>query len=416
MDRTVKAVNYMSQVTFESLASHVITIEIVHTMQSLGALREEWNALYEAAHNPSPPLHFDWICNWLELNSKDYVNGTEGLRVICCRCEGKLIAALPLYQRRAVRMADGGRHLRFISTGEHEHDELCSDYMDMLCLEDTKERCAELVWHTIREDLGRNYDRFELSDMADDSVLVKWVRNSGANRDVQVVPRGVCPIADLTGGFDAYLSRLSSNTRQQIRRLLRAATQAGVEMECASTLEEANGFFKEMIELHQKRWTSAGERGCFASASFTEFHRKLIRDWFASGRVILTRIRQGEQTLAVKYGFRTRNRFDFYQSGVNADDKCPIRSPGIVSFMMLMQHLIEQGVQSFDFLRGSSGYKQRLATTAQPMVSMRLVRWTMNTTMGFVADIGTRGIRKAGRLALSRVARKPVATSPHERE
>ena len=407
----------MAQVTSESLASQVITIQVVRTMESLGALREEWNALYEAALNPSPPLHFDWIWNWLELHSKGYVNGTQGLRVICCRREGKLIAALPLYQRRAMRLTDGGKHLSFISTGQHEHDELCSDYMDMLCLEDCKERCVELGWQAILEDLQQGYDRVELSDMADDSVLVKCVRNSGADSDVQIVPRGVCPIADLTGGFDAYLSRLSSNTRQQIRRLLRAAIQAGVEMERAHTVEEAYGFFEEMIELHQKRWTTAGERGSFASASFTEFHRKLIRDWFASGRVILTRIRKGEQTLAVKYGFRTRAKFDFYQSGVRMDEDCPIRSPGIVSFMMLMQHLIEHGVLSFDFLRGSSSYKQRLATTAQPMVSVRRVRWTINTTMGFVASISTRGVRKAGKLALAAMGKnKPAAAAPQERE
>jgi len=389
----------MAQLTMENSATQVISIEVVRTMAALAALREQWTALFDAAHNASPPLHFDWIWKWLELRGKEFVDANDGLRVICCRCNGKLIAALPLYQRRPLRLADGGKQLRFISTGEREQDELCPDYMDMLCLDEGKEQCADLVWGAICGDMKDSYDRLEFSDVADDSVFVKWARASGAASDLQIIPRGVCPIADLTGGFDAYLSRLSSNSRQQIRRLLRAAKQAGVTMECAATVDQACDLFDEMIELHQKRWTAAGERGCFASASFTEFHRQLIRDWLGSGRVVLTRIRLENQTLAVKYGFRNGSKFDFYQSGVRMDEDCPIRSPGIVSFMMLMQHLIEHGVVTFDFLRGSSNYKQRLATSAQPLVSVRRVRWTLMTTVGFAAEIAGRGIQRAGKLA-----------------
>jgi hypothetical protein len=284
--------------------------------------------------------------------------------------------------------------------------------MDLLCLEDAKEQCAQIAWKTLCCDMERTYDRLELSDIADHAAFANWARSNGADYDLQIVPRGVCPIADLSGGFEAYLSRLSANSRQQVRRLVRAAGQQGVHLESATSIEQAYGFFKEMAVLHQKRWESAGQPGCFSSPSFTTFHRQLIRDWLPSGKLVLTRLRVGDLTLAVKYGFKFGEKFDFYQAGVRTQEESPIKSPGIVSFILLMQHLIGQGVTCFDFLRGSSSYKQRLATTAQPLICVRKVRWTIGTTVGFVADIGARGMRRAGRLASGVV---PAVSMKHMR-
>jgi len=379
-----------------------LSANIVRSIEQFEAMRDEWNALFEKACNPSPPLHFDWVSNWLSVHQGRFVRCDDGLRIICCRREGALVAVLPLYLREAMRISDGGRHLRFISTGEYERDEICPDYLDLLSFQETREQCVELAWSQLCQNLDRSYDRLELSDIPHDSQFVTWARENGAAHDLQIVPRGTCPIADLNGGFDKYLSRLSANTRQQIRRLLRAATQAGVVCESAQTPAQAHAFFDEMVQLHQRRWEAAGQPGCFSSQTFTRFHRQLIDMWLPSGKVVLTRIRCGKTTLAVKYGFLIGSKFDFYQSGVRLDEDCPIRSPGIVSFMLLMQHLISRGVVTFDFLRGSSNYKQRLATTAEPLVMVRRVRWTLGTTMGFVVDLGARGIRRAGRLAIGR--------------
>lgn len=384
-----------------------VRCEIVRTQKGFDGLQTAWEILFQQAYNASPPLSYEWQQKWLDVYGEQYLGDESALRIICCWRGRELVGVMPLYLRRQQRIADGGGHLAFISTGEQQNEEICPDYLDLLCLAEVKDYCIELVWRAILQDLAGEYDRIEFKDVADHSALVKWARAHGASSDIQIVPRGVCPIADMHGGFDAYLGRLSSNTRQQGRRLLRAASQAGVQFQVATTPQEVNEFFNEMVDLHQRRWEEAGQPGCFSSESFEQFHRELAEQWVPAGRAVLSRIVLGGQTLAVKYGFKVGAKFDFYQSGIRMDDASPIKSPGIVSFLMLMNWLCSQGVTEFDFLRGSSAYKQRLATTVQPLVQVSRVLWTWRTGLGCAFDLGSRCARRAKRFMSRRAEDSP---------
>jgi CelD/BcsL family acetyltransferase involved in cellulose biosynthesis len=392
--------------------SPAIRMAVVARPEELAPLRDAWHELFAVADNAAPPLHYDWATTWWEFYGQRYGRSVDPLCILTFRRDTQLVGVLPLYHRKPQRTSDGGNCLCFLSAGEDEADETCPDYLGLLSLAEARPACVELAWQALCGGLSSSYDRLELSDLADCSTMVGWARAYGPTYDLEVSPRGVCPIADLTGGFEAYLARLSSNTRQQSRRLLRAAQKAGACLEVASTPEETMEYFEQMIDLHQQRWQADGLPGCFASTPFTEFHRKLVSLWSPGGRVVLSRLRVGDQTLAVKYGFRTGTGYQFYQSGVRLDDGSPIRSPGIVSFLMLMEHLCEQGVTAFDFLRGSSSYKFRLATTAQPLVQVRRVLWTWRTSVGLAVDLGERAAR---RLARTLRPRKGVSAAHGER-
>ena len=389
-----------------------ICVEVIRDLEGFARLEADWNMLFERAYNAAPPLHYDWVATWLEVYGSTYVAAGKGLRIICCHRDGELVAVMPLYLRRQQRVSDGGVCLSFASTGENIADEICPDYMDLLCLAEVKDACAELAWKTIFEEMDGSYDRLELSDMADHSPLVNWARENGARYDLEISPRGVCSISDLKGGMDAYLSRLSHKMRAQCRRLLRAADDAGVTFGVAGTAQESKQYFAELVEIHQRRWKLAGEAGCFNSPLFAAFHRKLSEKWVPERRAVLSRIRLGNKTLAVKYGFCIKGKFDFYQSGVRIEESATLKSPGTASILMLMRHLVDEGITSFDFLRGASGYKQRLATTATPLVQVRRIVWTWRTSFGFAASIGSRAVRKASRVAM----RKRVTTRPRAEE
>ena len=130
-----------------------IELEVMTSIGGFARLASEWGRLFELAHNPAPPLHHDWLSLWLEIYGPKYMDGREPLRVLCFRRDGELVGVLPLYLRRPARMADGGTSLMFVSTGEAEDEEICPDYMDLLCLEEVKARCAEMTWRYISCDL-----------------------------------------------------------------------------------------------------------------------------------------------------------------------------------------------------------------------------------------------------------------------
>jgi CelD/BcsL family acetyltransferase involved in cellulose biosynthesis len=92
-----------------------------------------------------------------------------------------------------------------------------------------------------------------------------------------------------------------------------------------------------------------------------------------------------------------RDKFDFYQSGVAVDGQAPIKSPGIVAFLRLMEHLAHDGVTTFDFLRGSSSYKQRLATGRQSLFQVRADRARLRLAAYRTTMLAARAARKGFR-------------------
>jgi CelD/BcsL family acetyltransferase involved in cellulose biosynthesis len=156
--------------------------------------------------------------------------------------------------------------------------------------------------------------------------------------------------------------------------MLRAVESTGPRFEVASTPSDAAQFFDQLVRLHQARWNSSGRPGCFSAHRFTEFHRTLAELWVPTGKAILARLARDGELLAVIYGFINGTKFDFYQSGVDLRAAGRVKSPGIAAHLALMRYLADRGIMDYDFLRGSSEYKDRWSTTCNSVVRLRLVR------------------------------------------
>ena len=366
-----------------------VTTRIICEEREWDALRDDWNTLYASSPYSSAPLDFVWLRGWWRVYGTLY--GKAGLRVVTVWRGSKLVGAIPLYVGRGMGGSLGTRHLRFISTGEEEREETCPDYLNLLCLPGEEAVCANAIWGEV----GRmDWDHLEFLDLMEDSPLLRGIT---LPHDARSFSRGCCPISDLAGGFDAYLGRLSSNTRQQTRRLLREGERAGAYFELAS-VEQAAGVFNHLVKLHQDRWTSDRKPGVFAAPRFIEFHRHLIEQWLPHGRVVLARLSLAGEPVAVLYGFVTGQKFDFYQSGVRRDTAGPLRSPGNLAHLLLMLALTERGVTAYDFLRGSASYKLRLATRESQLVGVRIWRPTLRAAIHRSGQLAVRVFGKGQQL------------------
>lgn len=371
-------------------------VRIIRDLQEWQCLRSQWDELFYASPTRSAPLRFDWLQTWWRVYGPAYAD-PQDLRILTVRRSDKLIGALPLYRPRRGRTGLAVRRLRFLSTGEAEIEEICPDYMDLLHLPGQEQTCLKALADVLFQGPEADWDQIELGDLSGRSPLLAW-RQAAPGFRAKVIPRGACPIADISGGLEAYLSRLSANSRQQARRLLRSADRAGAQLEVAWDESAVTRIFEDLIRLHQERWTAAGQPGCFAAPRFTDFHRTLARLWVPTGKALLARLVLQGTTQAVIYGFIVNQKFDFYQSGITTHEQPALKSPGIVAFLKLMAHLASRGITHFDFLRGPSGYKQRLATEECPMVQLRLVRPTLRTGLHAAASMTRRALRKGSRL------------------
>ncbi len=310
-----------------------------------------------------------------------------------------LIGALPLYLRRGTGSDFWTRRLGFVSTGEAPSEATCADYLDLLHAPGEAAVCLDALRSYLVDVEGDNWDELDLTDISERSPLLGWETAFPRGRYRAVLSEtGICPKADLTDGFEAYLKRLSSHRRQQSRRLLRAVRASGGVFEVASDLEGAVTIFEQLIRLHQARWVLAGKPGSFASERFTDFHSALVRSWVPDGKAVLARLSLAGEPIAVLYGFPCKGKFDFYQSGVGLDDAGPVESPGIAANLLLMECLAGQGVTTYDFLRGDSFYKQRLMTDKGRLVRVRVVRRNVRVAADRASDMMRRALNRGIRL------------------
>jgi CelD/BcsL family acetyltransferase involved in cellulose biosynthesis len=382
----------------ETTPSQAISVTLIKEVAEWEKLQPEWEALFQISPYASFPLRFIWLRNWWRIYGPIFGISEHSLRIITIRRGKELIGILPLYQGKYPGSIGGLRRLGFLSTIGTDREEIYPDYLNLLCQPGEESNCLRAIWNTIQK---LRWDTFQLVDISQHSPLLNAKEYSWSKRNIQVISSGVCPIANLEKGFENYLQRLSSNTRQQCRRHLRQANQAGIEFQLADP-SNSDLFLDDLIRLHQERWTAVGKPGCFTSEKYTAFHRLMVRELIPLQQAVLARLSVEGKPLAVLYGFITHSKFDFYQSGVQRIDSGSLKSVGIIAHLLLMSRLIELGITQYDFLRGSSEYKEKLATEHCSLYSLNLWRPTGRTMIYQTSRFLYRAIRKGYRIIRQR--------------
>jgi CelD/BcsL family acetyltransferase involved in cellulose biosynthesis len=158
-----------------------------------------------------------------------------------------------------------------------------------------------------------------------------------------------------------YLALLSSNTRQQVRRSVKAYEKSGkLRTSLASSGEAAVEYLHGLQELHDAHWQGKGKKGAFPSEFTRRFHDRLVRDAVARGEVQMLRVTAGDQVVGYLYNFVRDGHVYFYQSGFKYTESSKFR-PGLVCHYLAIMHNLEADNRIYDFLAGPQRYKQSLA-------------------------------------------------------
>jgi CelD/BcsL family acetyltransferase involved in cellulose biosynthesis len=364
-------------------ASRAAEAQLISDSAQLEDLRSEWNELFEAAANASPPLRWEWVREWWRAYGPVYGDRGQGLRIISVRRGPDLIGILPLYQT-TTRGPWEARRLKFISTGEAEFEETCAEYLDLLHMPGAAADCVGAVGTALRHEPNLRWDQIDLFRMSERSPLPGLSAFLGAQISrTKSSELGVCFISDLSGGFEAYLNRLSQGARGEARKLLREVERSGMVFELATSAEDVERYFDEMLELHQIRWATVGKAGCFAPRH-ADFHRAVARAMVPAGKAVLARLSFKGKAYAVAYGHVTGKTYHCYQRGVCIATE-PVRSPGTATILLLMARLVTRGIVRYDHLAGTNSFKERFATDTHPLLDLRIFRPTarlLATTTG----------------------------------
>ena len=231
------------------------------------------------------------------------------------------------------------------------------------------------VREAIARHLGerRDWRVLRLAGVAQDEPLVQQV----PSRRVTLIDRSPAYFVDLEAVRAAqgdYLSLLSANTRNQLRRSLRDyvgdqknARPLVRRAETAAAVEDAIG---EMARLNAGRHAD----NAWAAPSFLAFVREIALAGLAADAVEVVTVEQSAQRVGFLINFVHRGRVMNYQSAFETPISAKAK-PGLMTHMAAVTHYSERGLTCYSLLAGKDRYKQSLATGQETLEWWRADRF-----------------------------------------
>ncbi|SCC91316.1 Putative Acyl-CoA N-acyltransferase (fragment) [Thiomonas sp. X19] len=177
----------------------------------------------------------------------------------------------------------------------------------------------------------------------------------------------------LPDSWESYRRSLSRNRRETMGRKRRKfESQPDAQVITVNTMDELDGAFDRLAELHRLRWTGRTEQPGFSSPEYRGFHRDVMHALLPQGRLRLMKLNMGGCTIAMLYCMRYRDTFCFFQSGF--DPAYAEYSPGDVLLGYAVEHAIAEGCHVFDMLKGEHDYKRHFFQQDRRNVELRAFR------------------------------------------
>jgi len=266
------------------------------------------------------------------------------------------------------------RALLLHETGSEELDRITIEYNSILA-ETGREREVVIAGVDCVRAANITWDELMVSGVEARAIEAWHSPVRGTNWRVDVRQESKCYFVDLDAVRDRggdYLALLSSNTRQQIRRSIKAYEKSGsLSVSVASSAETAVEYLHGLQELHDAHWKGRGKDGAFPSEFTRNFHDRLVRDAVGRAEVQMLRVTAGEEVVGYLYNFVRNGHVYFYQSGFKYREDPRFR-PGLVCHYLAVMHNLKVDNRIYDFLAGPQRYKQSLGAADVTMYWLAL--------------------------------------------
>ena len=281
-------------------------ISVVANDPSFDGLKEAWLELQKACVGASIFLSWDWQRLWW----KHYGQSRE-LRVVIARMHGRIVGILPLYLdlHRKVGGLFAARKLRQIGVG----GDTAPDDLGAL-IAPGHENAASAAMAEYLLNVMTDWDMLDWTDLPPQSPLVPALQKHFDDSHIRAHCAAMAPITygELPEDWESYRRNLSRNRRETMRRKRRKfESQPGAQVLTIEAVDELDGAFDRLAELHRLRWTGRTETPGFTSAQYRGFHRDVMHALLAQGRLRLMRLDMGGCTIAMLYCMSYRGTFYF---------------------------------------------------------------------------------------------------------
>jgi len=332
---------------------------IIRSEQDFLRLRREWNDLLAGSIDDVPFLRHEYLAAWWgTLGGGEWPSGD--LLVTVARDEsGRLVGAAPLFRTGTSEPTT----LRWV--GSHE----VSDYLDVLA---APEHLPAFVDSWLEALDRESWTAVELDNLLEDSPSIPVLEAASKERgwSLQRERTKPCPLVQLDGGWEGYLSRLDKKQRHELRRKMRRAEgrPGGVRIRHVRQMDGLEPDVDRFLSLMALDRAKAA----FLTPSMRDHFHRVATAAAQGGYLDLVFLEVEGQAAAGYLNFDYRHRIWVYNSGL--DPAYLPMSPGWVLIGAVIEQAAQEGKEAVDFLRGEEGYKTHLGGVPRYVERLTMAR------------------------------------------
>lgn len=319
-------------------------------------LMPEWQKLLQREARRQVFATPEWNRVWWD----EFREGKELFVLSLWRGED-VVAIVPVYRK----VEDGRKILRFVGGID------LTDYLGPICDAEDRDEVADALVDWLRE-TASGWEEFDAHNMPVPFGFAEFLveRADNAGFSFRLEQEETAAVLSLPDDWDSYLATLDPKERHELkrkrRRLQREHPGATVRTATAETLEaDLETFF----EMHRG---AEGQKGHFMGPDVATFFDRVAREFMAIGWLRLCILEVDGRALAATFGFVLDGALYLYNSAYDLEQKR--LSPGFVLVAAQIEAAIEEGLHTFDFMRGPERYKYQLGAEAVPLNNVRIFR------------------------------------------
>lgn len=330
-----------------------LRVDLMEDPEVFRGLSDSWEELWGNSAAKVPFLRPNWMKIWWEHHGRD-----RRLQLMGVWDDGeRLVGLAPLCAR-----ASSPGYLEWVG-GE----DLC-DFLDFLIWKGMEGLVLDALDRSLRGVTGREGALVLHSVREDSSTLAEVNPMLQEGWDVEINLEDSSPWVGLPGGWEAFLDSLNGKARHELRRKLwKIQRELGPEFLVLERAQEWEGAMEHFFRLHR---LSQVEKAKFMTPEKEGFFRDVGRAFFEEGSLRVTWLEVKGEPIASALSFVYGDTWGLYNSGY--DPRYREFSPGIVLVARTIQRAMDEGLKSYDFLRGRERYKYDLGGRDRDLYFLRL--------------------------------------------
>ena len=355
--------------------SRHISFRVIKYLDEFHELHSSWNEFIEFNHINNVYLTWEWMFHWWNI----YKDNSRQLRIIIAEIDDKIVGIFPLLLRKL-------RHfgvlpftrLEFLSTGESAHEMTCPTFLSIPVQSELTQAVYTGFISFLLNKLEDKWDELVLTPLRTDTFATQVLLPVLTGIDGYALEeQHKKPNAYTIVGNDwtNLVSCLGSRTKKKVKSGLKKITNAGVTYEFLTDHSEIDTFLLDYAQLSRKRWEG---KGVFASSRYTEFQRRICRDFLLNGQLKLSLMKHNGTVIAGNLDYCYGDTVYGYQTAydIEASKSLGNLSIGMLGMALCLKNAIETGFNTYDWYRydGEGDYKSHFGLTTRSIITLRLAK------------------------------------------